>query len=153
MRKHWATLGVTLFAVFVGLLTNQFAQNVPAQSSESEHARRSMAINLLRGINTAEVNYQHKHSIYAPWDVLVKSEEFTGFWMKWLAPNESQLTDIHFGEAPEILPGWSLRLDVTSNNEGYDVMLEDKNDKTCGYAAITDERGVIRQAKAIDCQI
>jgi hypothetical protein len=32
-------------------------------------------------------------------------------------------------------------------------LLEDKTDKACGYAAITDERGVIRQSKAIDCDI
>jgi hypothetical protein len=30
---------------------------------------------------------------------------------------------------------------------------EDTMDKACGYAAVTDERGVIRQSKAIDCPI
>jgi hypothetical protein len=51
------------------------------------------------------------------------------------------------------LPGWSLRLNLTKDGAGYDLMLEDTTDKTCGYAAVTDERGVIRQSKAFDCPI
>jgi hypothetical protein len=46
-----------------------------------------------------------------------------------------------------------LRLNITADGQGYDVLLEDTTDKNCGYAAVTDERGVIRQSKAIDCQI
>jgi hypothetical protein len=58
-----------------------------------------------------------------------------------------------FCEGPEILPGWSLRLDVIDGGEGYDLLLEDTTDRTCGYAAATDERGLIRQSKSIDCPI
>jgi hypothetical protein len=46
-----------------------------------------------------------------------------------------------------------LRLDLTEDGKGYDVLLEDTTDKTCAYAALTDERRLIRQSKAIDCQI
>jgi hypothetical protein len=55
--------------------------------------------------------------------------------------------------APEILPGWNLRLNVHSDGQGYDVLLRDLTDDKCGYAAPTDESGVIRQRKAIDCEI
>ncbi|HXN50410.1 MAG TPA: hypothetical protein VN943_00635 [Candidatus Acidoferrum sp.] len=51
------------------------------------------------------------------------------------------------------MPGWTLRLNVSSDGKGYDVLLEDTTDQTCGYAAVTDERGIIRQSKAIDCEI
>jgi hypothetical protein len=59
----------------------------------------------------------------------------------------------HFMKSPEILPGWTLRLNVTQGGKGYDLLLEDATDKECGYAAATDERGVIRQSKWIDCKI
>ena len=59
----------------------------------------------------------------------------------------------HFSDAPEILPGWNLRLNVHTDGQGYDVLLRDLMDEKCGYAALTDERGVIRQSKAIDCEI
>jgi transposase len=36
---------------------------------------------------------------------------------------------------------------------GYDVRLQDLTDKNCWYAALTDESGVIRQSKSIDCTI
>jgi hypothetical protein len=42
---------------------------------------------------------------------------------------------------------------VTSDGKGYDVLLEDKTDKACGYAAITNESGLIRQSKTLDCDI
>jgi hypothetical protein len=51
------------------------------------------------------------------------------------------------------LPGWTLRLNVTSDGKGYDVLLEDTTDKACGYAAITNESGLIRQSKTLDCDI
>ena len=34
--------------------------------------------------------------------------------------------------------------------QSYDLLLEDTTDKACGYAAVTDERRVIRQSKAMD---
>jgi hypothetical protein len=44
-------------------------------------------------------------------------------------------------------------LNVHADGRGYDAMLQDLGDKTCGYAALTDESGVIRQSKAINCNI
>jgi hypothetical protein len=49
---------------------------------------------------------------------------------------------------PEILPGHNLRFNVHSDGQGYDVLLEDATDKS-GYAALSDERGVIRECKAL----
>ncbi len=73
--------------------------------------------------------------------------------MHFAALNEPQLANAHFSKRPEILPGWTLRLNVSSDGKGYDVLLEDKTDKACGYAAITNESGLIRQSKTIDCDI
>ena len=128
-------------------------QSAPTQSADNEHARRSVAINTLRAINTAEYAYKSRHGTFASWDVLIASEEFSGRGMHFAGQNEPQLANVHFSKAPQILPGWALRLNVTSDGKGYDVLLEDKTDKTCGYAAITDERGLIRQSKTIDCDI
>jgi hypothetical protein len=87
--------------------------------------------------------------MYARKDVLLASGEFKA---KWLTKIES-LAKAPVSSGPELLPGWSLRLNVTTDGQGYDLLLEDTTDKSCGYAAVTDERGVIRQSKAIDCAI
>jgi len=125
----------------------------PAKSYGGVHARRSVAINLLRAINTAEYPYKSKHGTFASWDALVTSEEFNGQGMPFATQNEPQLANAHFSKGPEILPGWMLRLNVTSDGTGYDVLLEDKTDKACGYAVVTNESGLIRQSKTIDCDI
>ena len=76
--------------------------------------------------------------------------EFREDMAKCITENGMPLAGAHFATGPEILPGWSLRLNPTKDGAGYDVMLEDTTDKACGYAAVTDERGVIRQARAIE---
>lgn len=131
------------------------SQNAPAQDPEAVHARRSIAISLLRTINTVEVTYKYKHGgSYADWNALLTSEEFhADKYIAQLAKLHPEFQNVQFSQIPEILPGWSLRLNLTADGQAYDLLLEDKTDKACGYAAITDERGVIRQSKTIDCDI
>jgi hypothetical protein len=153
VRKRTVWVALVMAGLVPVMAAPQRGQSLPAQSSDSVHARRSVAVNLLRAINTAEYPYKSKHGTFASWDVLVTSEEFNGQGMPFATQNEPQLANAHFSKGPEILPGWTLRLNVTSDGKGYDVLLEDKTDKTCGYAVVTNESVVIRQSKTIDCDI
>jgi hypothetical protein len=144
--------GLAMMIAVVAALP-QYGQNPLATSAKTNRARSSLAISLLRAINTAEVQFRVKQGSYVPWDVLMTSKEFASDAMKWVAEIDPELANTHFSKGPEILPGWNLRLDLTSDGTGYNLLLEDTTDKTCGYAAVTDERGVIRQSKTIDCQI
>jgi hypothetical protein len=150
-RSIWLTffLGGVMLAVAIP----QRAQSPAEPSRPDEQARRSVAVNTLRAINTAEYAYKFRHGTFASWNVLLASGEFTGRGMHLAVQNEPQLVNEQFFKAPRILPGWVLRLNVTPDGKKYDILLEDQTDKTCGYAAITDERGVIRQSKTIDCDI
>jgi len=67
---------------------------------------------------------------------------FIGF----LARNYPLEVNLRFADMPEILPGYGLRFNVHSDGQGYDVLLEDATDKD-GYAALSDERAVIRECK------
>jgi len=95
---------------------------------------------------------QAGHGSYVGWDELLASKEFMEFEKECLA-HIPEFAAAHFTKGPEILPGWRLRFNLTQGGNGYDLLLEDATDKKCGYAAITDERGVIRQSKAINCPI
>src|SRR5262249_32246660 len=113
---------------------------------------------------------------YATWSTLRAHhpEIFEDF----IVTYRQRLSGANFADPPEILPGWSLRMNVHADGQGYDVMLQDMQDTTpkkcwnslkdaltdkecrdalaakkCWYAALTDESGVIRQSKAIDCEI
>jgi hypothetical protein len=44
-------------------------------------------------------------------------------------------------------------LNLTTDGRGYDLMLEDLTDQSCGYAVVSDERGIIWQSETIDCPI
>ena len=117
----------------------------------TDQERRKHALGLLRTINTAEVGELSNYGSYASWQTLLAHQpEFVN---KFLVINYPQEVTLHFADMPEILPGWSLRFEVHADGRGYDVRLQDLKDKQCWYAAITDESGVIRQSKAIDCEI
>jgi len=131
------------------------SQDAASQTVDAVHSRRWIAITILRKINTIEVSYKFKHGgQYAAWPTLLASEDFQDKKIiEYLAKVDPQLANAQFSDGPEILPGWSLRLNLTADAQAYDLVLEDLADKTCGYAAVTDERGVIRQSKTIDCDI
>ena len=110
-----------------------------------------VAIGLLRTINTAEVTYHARNGSFAAWKALVSDQP--KYFDEFLAIHGLQKANAHFSDAPEILPGWNLRLNVHLDGQGYEWLLRDMKDEKCGYAALTDESGIIRQSKAIDCEI
>jgi len=59
----------------------------------------------------------------------------------------------HFAEPPQIVPGWNLRMHIHTDGQGYDVLFSDETDKKCAYAAVSDEKDVIRQSKMFPCGI
>jgi hypothetical protein len=101
-------------------------------------------LGLVRTINTLEVTDFSQHGSYEPWQAL--RERHLGELNGWLARFYSLEANVHFGDVPEILPGWNLRLNVNADGQGYVLLLEDAADKE-GFAAVTDERGVIRICK------
>ena len=153
MGKRSIWLGLIVLTFVLVVTATERSQDVAAQASGHEHERGSIAVNLLRAINTAEYDYRYKHGGFVDWATLVKSEDLKLSGMQAGAQNEPQLAGVQLSEGPKILPGWMLRLNLTPDGKGYDVMLEDKTDKKCGYAALTDERAIIRQSKTIDCPL
>jgi hypothetical protein len=151
VRTRIVFLGVVMAAMTLGAAIPQYGQNAAVEPTDAD-SRHSIAIGLLRSINTVEFSYQVGHGSYAGWDELLASKEFMGFEKECLA-HIPEFATAHFTKGPEILPGWRLRLNLTNDGKGYDLLLEDATDKKCGYATATDERGIIRQSKWIDCPI
>lgn len=148
MKKRWVIPSV-LLVLFLGVLTPQHAQEIPAGTEKSDRTRRQFAVSLLRTINTAEVVDKTKLGSYSSWKTLLAhhSEYFDQF------VASHGLSKTGFADMPEISPGWNLRMNAHADGQGYDVLLRDMTDEKCGYAAVTDENGVIRQSKTINCEI
>jgi hypothetical protein len=151
MKKNQFVLSTVLLVLFFGVLTSQYAQDVPTSAEKSDLLRRQFAVSLLRTINTAEAVEHSTNGSYSPWQTLAahNAEYFDQF----LTMHRQQLSDAHFAAPPEIVPGWYLRMNIHADGQGYEVLLRDMADKKCGYAAVTDEDAVIRQSKVINCDI
>ena len=138
MNKYRVPLVTALLIVLSGMLVSQFAQQ-PTATGNTYDARKATAIGLVRTINAAEVVELNTYGSFAPWQTLSahEGEEIK----KCLQENGVQL-----GPAPEILPGWSLRLTVRGDGQAYDLMLQDVAHKETPYAAYSNESGVIWNA-------
>ncbi len=153
MKKPSYFLSAVIAIGLLGLPSSAGRQQDASSSSPDQvRLRHDLAVGLLRVINTVEAEHNIKQGSYVSWDVLRTTTDFSQHFMRWGSQIGLQLNS-RPGPAPEILPEWSLRLDVTADGKGYDLILEDLTDKSCGYAAVTDERGIIRQSKTIDCEI
>jgi hypothetical protein len=151
MKKRWFIPTAILLTLFLGVMTSQNAQDVPRGAANPDWLRRQFAISLLRTINTAEVVDKSTYGSFSTGQTL-QAHDATYF-EKFIAMHQQQLPNMNFADPPEILPGWSLRLNVHAGGQGYDLLLQDMTDKKCGYAAVTDENAIIRQSKWIDCEI
>ena len=152
MRKQAITLFLFVNLMFVLAMQAGPQKSTPAVSNQ-ENQRRSFAINFLRAINNSELDYQKKHGTYANWDALLADGYFDQSGTKYVSQDFPTVAHALYGRGSEIVPGWKLRLNVSNGGKSYDALLEDVTDPKCGYAGITDDRGLIRQGKAIDCPL
>jgi hypothetical protein len=141
-----------LSAALPGTLPAWPQQPATALSSR-ENERRSFAIVLVRAINAAEVHYKHEHQVYANWETLFGNGDFSENGTKWASKDFPTVGHALYGSGAEIAPGWRLRLSLSNNGNSYDLLLEDVTDPKCSYAALTDERGLIRQSRAVACPL
>jgi hypothetical protein len=147
VKKPRIILNTVLLVLAVGTLTSQFAQDASTGPEKPDLERRAILVGLVRTINTAEVTELYTYGSYASWQTLLTHHQQE--MNQWLATVYSRDPNVRFGAAPEILPGWNLRLIVPPDGTGWVVLLEDVKDKT-GYAALSDERGVIKECKYIE---
>ena len=127
------------------------AQKGASAVPDRERERRSFAHNLVKAINAAEADYRKKHDVYANWDTLIGIGDFSSNGTRWAPADFPTVAHALYGNGAEIVPGWKLRLHLSKADKAYDLILEDVTDPKCGYAVFSDERGLIRQGKSIEC--
>jgi hypothetical protein len=155
MRTIFRTFSaVPLCLAFLLLIPLAHAQKKNSPTApDRERERRSQAVNVVRAINTAEMNYKKNHGAYATWDTLIANGDFTETGTKWAPESFPTVAHAMYGTGAEIIPGWRLRLQLSKEGNAYDLTLEDVNDPKCGFAVTSNEGGLIRQGKTIDCPI
>lgn len=147
----------TCFALSLACLlllsTLAHAQKNSPGVQDRERERRSLAVNVVRAINTAELNYKKTHGSYATWDTLIANGDFSETGTKWSSEAFPTVAHAMYSSGTEIVPGWKLRLHLSKDGNAYDLQLEDATDPKCNFTVFSDERGLIRQGKSLDCPI
>ena len=151
MKRLQIVVAIGLITLGLAWGTAAWPQKATTPTGGREQERRSFAINLARAIQKAEVDYKAKHGTYGNWDSLMGNGYFTSAGTKWASPDFPTVGQALYGSGPEIVPGWRLRLSISNSGSSYDLLLEDVTDPKCGYAALTDDRGRLRQAKSLEC--
>ena len=125
-----------------------FAQEIPRQRDlsrpqavETSRDSRVIGINVVRTIETAEVEHRAWHGAYASWDDLYRSPDERKRWHP-----------LHVSAGPEVVPGWDLNLVASADRKHFKLSLRNVSDP-CAFSFFSDEHGVIYQGGAIDCSI
>jgi hypothetical protein len=142
-----ARIFVSAFFLLLALGSLQFAQDAPTSAKNPNAERQGVMLGLVRTINTIEVTEVTDYGSYAPWPILLAhhQEDFSGWLKRFYSSGEP---NARYGDMPEILPGWNLRLNAQADGKGYVLLLADTSDKT-GFAWVSDESGIIRHSKYI----
>jgi hypothetical protein len=140
-----ATVAIILFGgfahAFAGARTNR-------SSAAGGHAERRKGIEVVRMINSAELDFKLKEGRYGTWEEVYDSAYVKARQGQWMQENGFTL-----GAGPEIIPGWKLDFVVAGDRQGYQFMLRDENDKKCAFSFFSNQSGLIYQGKAIDCPV
>jgi hypothetical protein len=153
MHKPAASIIFALIVIFAIALPARPQKAPPLAASTREDQRRSFSVNVLRAINTSELDYKKKNGVYANWGTLINNGYFSESGTKYISEDFPTVAHALYGNGPEIVPGWRLRLNISNNGLSYDVLLEDVTDPKCGFAAVSDDRGLIRQSKSVACPL
>jgi hypothetical protein len=133
---------LSLLLVSVGRVRSQ-------QSDPAAKAGRTTAVNLVRLINTAEVEPQSQLGRYVSFAELVRSGA-----LKRAAQHFPQLDfdRMNLQSERDVLPGWELRLVVAGDGHSYKLSLIEREGR-CRLGFFSDEVGIIYHGKAIDCPV
>ncbi len=140
-----------LMLLCAGSFAGVAGQKPKATVQDREKERLSFGVNVVRAINKAEGEYLKKRGGYVNWETLVGNGDFGDSGTKWGMEYSTTVEHSLYGRGPEIVPGWKLRLNVAGSGKGYDLLLEDATDAKCGFAVVSDERGLVRAGRAVEC--
>ena len=145
MKKHRIILSTVVVVLALSIVAPQFAQEPPPDTEKAEPQKRhARCIDLVRKINIAEITEVSAYGSFASWESLLAHQP--KFFNRWLAKSDSQ--QARFADAPDIFPGYSLRLNVHADGKGFDLRLRDTTGKA--WAVFSDESGLIWEGKPLD---
>jgi hypothetical protein len=146
MNKHLVTRSILSVVLVLGIQLTQSAQDTSNTNYKADMEEHTSMVGLVRTINTLEWSDFQQPGSFESWHALL--DRHSTDLNRWLATFYPHGSNAYFRDAREIFPGWSLRLNLNADGQGYVLVLEGTVDKD-GYAVTSDERGVIRECRYI----
>ncbi|HKV27959.1 MAG TPA: hypothetical protein VJN90_06775 [Candidatus Acidoferrales bacterium] len=112
---------------------------------QSPSDERAIGVDVVRLINTAEAEYKHAHGGYATWPELYRSGVIAKHQKAW-----PQFSNLGLSEGPEVVPGWTLAMITSADNQSYELSLRNLHDR-CQFSLFSDQRELIYRGVVIDC--
>lgn len=130
--------------VFILILSVGFAIAEDAGTKANEN----YMLNLIRLINTAELDYQHARGHFADYEELSKSDS--------LRTAAQRLSGTFSRASVAIDPDSPLRkhynLVLVSKGDKYVVVVNESNDEPCKTSFVSDNKGIILRAVPVGCE-
>lgn len=153
-KTRVVAVGIAVSVAFVcaGLVAAQQSRRQQGiarpQAVETSRDSRMIGISVVRLINTAEMDYKNAHdNKYGSWNELLRSGVVGEEQAHWRL-----LRGMRLSPGQEVVPGWTLSLVISADEQGYELSLRNLSD-SCGFSFFSDERGVIYQGGVIDCSV
>ena len=106
---------------------------------------RTTGVNVVRLVDTAEMEYKRTHGGYVTWDELYRSGLIAKDQKRW-----QQFNDLELAAGSQVVPGWTLALIPSADGQSYELSLRNLGDR-CQFSFFSDQRGVIYEGSAIGC--
>lgn len=146
-KTRVVAVGIAVSVAFVcaGLVAAQQSRRqhglARPQAVETSRDSRMIGIEVVRNIETAEIEHRGWHGAFADWTELYRSPDEEKRWQR-----------LHVSAGPEVIPGWKLSLVAAADGKSFNLSLRNVTDP-CGFSFFSDQRGVIYQGGVIDCSV
>jgi hypothetical protein len=131
--------GALACAAFALAQTQSSEPKVRQMAVEPLRDSRVIGVDIVREINTAEVEHSALHGAFASWDQLYRSPDEQKRWQR-----------LQLSSGPEVIPGWTLALVASADGKSFELSLRSLADR-CGFSFFSDQSGVIYEGHAIGC--
>jgi len=137
-----------VYSSLIVSITAALFVNVANAGTPVDEANRTVSLNAVRLINTAEAQFRHTSQRYGS----ISELEAAGMLAKAAAMSQGfgpAYRALNLKDEGQLLDGYEFALVLTPNGAAYKLSLVEKKD--CGTAFFSDDRGIIYLGSALGC--
>jgi hypothetical protein len=138
----------TVVAMCAGSFLLAFSLRASDRPSSNE---AKTAITFLRIVNTAQQDHAQKNGRFLEWTELNRSKEYDAARLR--LAKIFKLDAMQVSQDPATVAGYQIQSAVSTDGKHYVITLDSRSSSDgCGLGFLSDESGLIRETRPIDCK-